>query len=73
MVFSPPVLINDMIFQHRHRKLKRHRLNTFVTTANLHGLHKEHFSLKKVTTRYQQQIFQPTRKEILLLCLILNM
>jgi len=28
---------------------------------------------KNITTRYQQQIFQPTRKAILLLCLILNM
>jgi len=27
----------------------------------------------KLTTRYQQQIFQPTSKAILLLCLMLSM
>jgi len=30
----------------------------------LHWPYKEHLTLKKVTTRYQQQIFQPTRKAI---------
>ena len=53
--------------------LNDYRLNAIATTANLHWPYKEHLTLKKVTTRYQQQIFQPTRKAILLLCLILNM
>jgi len=47
-----------------------YRLNAIATTASLHC---PYITLKKVTTRYQKQIFQPTYKEIFLLCLVLNM
>ena len=49
--------------------------NAIATMVNLrvHWPYKKHLTLKNITTRYQQQIFQPTRKAILLLCLILNM
>ena len=47
-----------------------YRLNAITTTASLHC---PYITLKKVTTRYQKQIFQPTYKEIFLLCLVLNM
>jgi len=32
--------------------------------ANLHWPYREHLTLQNVTTIYQQQIFQPTRKAI---------
>jgi len=57
----------------KHRKLKQtpfkchfhHGESTVTIQRTTHP--------QNVTTRYQQQIFQPTCKAILLLCLILNM
>jgi len=57
----------------RNINLNDYRLNAIAITANLHWPYTKHLTLKNVTTSYQQQIFQPTHKAILLLCLILNM
>ena len=53
--------------------LNDYSLNVIATTANPLSSHKEHITLESVTTWYQQQIFQPKRKAILFLFLILNM
>ena len=62
-----------MIFLHRHRKLKRlpFKCHCHYCEPTLTIQRTPH--PQNVTTRYQQQIFQPTGKAILLLCLILNM
>jgi len=53
--------------------LNDYRWNAVATTANLHWPYREYLTFLNVTTKYQQQIFQQTRKATLLLCLILNM
>jgi hypothetical protein len=67
------IFISSYKSQQSTGNLNDYRLNAIATMANLHWPYKEHLTLKNVTTRYQQQIFQATCKAILLLCLILHM
>ena len=66
-VFKWAICISLYKSQQSTGNLNDYRLNAIATTANLHWPYREHLTLKNVTTRYQQQIFQPTYKANLLL------
>ena len=50
----------------------KERVQLYYSPSGLSRPVLEHLTIKKVTARYQQQIFQPTRKAIFLLCPVLN-
>jgi hypothetical protein len=68
LLFALYMYIKGAIFislyksQQNIETLKDYRLNAIATTANLHWLYKEHLTLKNITARYQQQIFQHVRQ-----------
>jgi hypothetical protein len=61
------IFISSYKSQQSIGNLNDYHLNAIATTANLHWPYKEHLTLKNITTRYHQQIFQPTRKAVIML------